>query len=164
MPALKEGDTVEVVRREATDDEVKSSRYFPHFGGLAGRVLKIYSPEEAAVDVLLPSLPRPLRQRHEDIRSQMKTKWLDGLSEEGRNRLTEREKDFVLRYVILVNTKDLKPAAVQPDILVEEAPAVAETPQPARKTLAQIEADEVAELKRVAAAMHVDQLSLMEEE
>ncbi len=83
----------------------------------------------------------------------MKTKWLDGLSEEARNRLTEQEKDFTLRYSILVAPKDLlpsdKPIARAASHAAIEAPstpsvnstdAVADAPR--RKTAAEIEAAE----------------------
>ena len=41
------------------------------------------------------SLTKEVRKRHEDVRDQMKTKWLEGLSEEGRAKLTEREKEVL---------------------------------------------------------------------
>jgi hypothetical protein len=57
----------------------------------------------------------------------MKTKWLDGLSEEGRSRLTEREKDFHLRYIVLTSAGDLeaippRPASPAPETLPEAHP------------------------------------------
>jgi hypothetical protein len=44
------------------------------------------------------------------MQEQMKNKWLDGLSEEGRNRLTPKEREFNLRYTVLVSVNDVKAA------------------------------------------------------
>jgi hypothetical protein len=55
------------------------------------------------------SLPAEVRERHEAGEKAMRKKWLDGLSEEGRNRLSTREKEFGLNYAILVSLNDLKP-------------------------------------------------------
>jgi hypothetical protein len=54
-----------------------------------------------------------LRKRHEENEKAMKTKWLDGLSEEARNRLTGAEKKFALNYAILVAVADLAPGEVK---------------------------------------------------
>src|ERR671938_636050 len=98
MPQIKEGDRVRIVAREATEEDSRNGTYYPHYAGMVGTVQKVYSKAEVAVEVEHDSLTREIRKRHEDVRDQMKTKWLDGLSEEGRNKLTEREKDFRLRY------------------------------------------------------------------
>jgi hypothetical protein len=37
----------------------------------------------------------------------MRQRWLDGLSEEGRNRLSARDKQFALKYAVLVGLKDV---------------------------------------------------------
>ena len=88
----------------------------------------------------------------------------DVKAEEGRTRLTEREKDFNLRYVILVAAKDLEKAGAKPKPAAQESspparsePVVTAAPtEPAdsapvpRKTLAEIEAAEEAELLRRA--------------
>ena len=135
-----------VVRREATDDDRKSGLYYPHFGGLVGIVQKVYGPNEVAVDVEYETLPSDIRKRHMDIRDQMKTKWLDGLSEEGRSKLTEREKDFHLRYVILVAQADLEKAGPRAE---KKEPAAPEpSADPPRKTSADLDAAEEAEIRR----------------
>ena len=154
MSKVKVGDRVRVLSREATEDDAKTGSYFGFFGGLTGTVSKIYNTSEVAVEIEPESLTKEIRKRHDDIRDQMKTKWLDGLSEEGRSKLTEREKDFVLRYMILVKMEDIgiagaKPAppakpAVQPTV----APEADEAGGPARKTLAELEAAEEEELRK----------------
>ncbi len=153
MAELKEGDRVRIATREQSEDDVKSQMYFPHYAGMTGSVQKVYSKAEVAVEVEPESLTKEIRKRHDDVRDQMKTKWLDGLSEEGRNRLTEREKDFNLRYVILLDMGDLETAGPRPQPAVKAAASVAAvsaSEPPARKTLAEIEAAEEAELLRRA--------------
>jgi ribosomal protein L21E len=156
MADPKEGDRVRIRTREQTEDDVKSQMYYPHYGGMTGVVQKVYSKAEVAIAVEMDSVSREIRKRHDDVRDQMKTKWLDGLSEEGRNRLTEREKDFNLRYVVLVAMSDLEKAGArpQPEPKVAAAKPSAEessaSEAPHRRTLAEIEADEEAELLRRA--------------
>ncbi|HSV72654.1 MAG TPA: hypothetical protein VLH79_02730 [Chthonomonadales bacterium] len=146
MASLKLGDRVRVIRRETTDADRKSGTYYAHFGGLVGAVQKVYGPSEIAVDVEHETLPSEIRKRHLDIRDQMKTKWLDGLSEEGRGKLTEREKDFHLRYVILVAQADLENAGPRPEKSSVAAPAPSrEAP---RKTSVDLDAAEEAEIQR----------------
>ena len=58
----------------------------------------------------------------------MKTRWLDGLSDEAKGRLSEQERDFRLRYTVLVNANDLTAPSEKP---ATAAPAAPETPRPA---------------------------------
>jgi len=160
MASFKDGDRVRVISREQSEEDVKTQMYFPFYGGLVGTVQKAYSKGEVAVEVDQESLTKDIRKRHEDVRDQMKTKWLEGLSEEGRAKLTEREKDFNLRYVIIVAMADLEKAG--PRAVKATAPQTATSPSaPAaaasnltettsRKTLAELEAAEEAELLRRA--------------
>src|SRR5579883_3011448 len=101
--AFKEGDRVQIVDREATADDAKSGLFYNYFRGLTGTVQKIYATEEVAVEIEPDSLSELVAKRHGDTQEQMKTKWLDGLSEEARNRLTDAERDFRLRYTLLVS-------------------------------------------------------------
>jgi len=162
MASVKDGDRVRIAAREATDEDFKSEMYFTHYGGLMGTVQKVYGKGEVAVSIEPESLTREVRKRHEDVRDQMKTKWLEGLSEEGRSKLTEREKDFVLRYVVLVSADDLESAGARAKTEPREAKSKTDSvpaPQAAvasletaapRKTLEEIEAAEAAELARRA--------------
>jgi hypothetical protein len=163
MADPKEGDRVRIKTREQTEDDVKSQLYFAHYGGMTGTVQKVYSKAEVAVAVEMESVSREIRKRHDDVRDQMKTKWLDGLSEEGRSKLTEREKDFNLRYVVLVAMSDLEKAGARPQPEPKPVASAESKPQsaeasaesaadesPRRRTLAEIEADEDAELLRRA--------------
>jgi hypothetical protein len=135
---FQEGDRVQIVDREANPEDVKTSLFFNHYRGLVGTVQKIYPTEEVAVEVELASLPEAVAHRHNDVQEQMKSKWLDGLSEEARNRLTDQEKDFRLHYTILVSLKDL---------ITPTTKAAAED-APRRRTSAEIEAEEAAYLQR----------------
>lgn len=144
MPSFKPGDRVRLVTRAQTEEDVKSGLYYEHFGGMTGMVQKVYNPHEIAVEVETESLSQEIQQRHEDVRNQMKTKWLEGLSEEGRSRLSEREKDFHLRYVVLVASADLQKVGARsvPPVSARQEQAVT------RKTTADLEAAEEAELRR----------------
>ncbi|MCS6776995.1 MAG: hypothetical protein RMJ43_11370 [Chloroherpetonaceae bacterium] len=105
--AVKEGDRVQIVVRDPNAEDAKSGLYYRHFQGLVGTVQKVYATGEVAVDVDLESLEEAIATRHREVQEQMKNRWLDGLSEEARNRLTDAEKLFRLRYVVLVHARDL---------------------------------------------------------
>ncbi|MGC8667103.1 MAG: hypothetical protein ACP5VE_03155 [Chthonomonadales bacterium] len=163
MSRWKQGDRVRIVAREVTADDLKNQTYFGHYGGLTGTVQKVYNDLEIAVEVHPESLSQEIRDRHLDVRNQMKTKWLEGLSEEGRSHLTEREKDFNLRYVVLVSGKDLEKVPGEGGAPSaqgkgsgpkkeqgEHVATIVEGSSAARKTLAEIEAAEQAELLKRA--------------
>jgi hypothetical protein len=153
----KEGDRVQIRDREATAEDVKSGLFYPHFRGLIGSIQKIYATDEVAVEIEAESLVEVVRQRHSDVQEQMKARWLDGLSEEARGRLSEPERDFRLRYTVLVSVNDLtapgaKPAKAVPastekpaPIAPARKPAGAQAPQ--RQTAADYEAAEEAYLR-----------------
>ncbi|HEV2474250.1 MAG TPA: hypothetical protein VGS41_16355 [Chthonomonadales bacterium] len=168
---INEGDRVQVVDREVTAADQKSGLFYNHFRGLTGAIQKIYPTDEVAVTIEADSLPELVLKRHLDVQEQMKSRWLDGLSEEAKGRLTEAELDFRLRYSILVKKDDLLPApqdghrALEADTSApassapHDPPPQAKTRQlkqtaetarstPPRRTLEQMEADEIAELNR----------------
>lgn len=100
------GDLVEIVTRDHTASDIKSQLYYPHLGGLSGRILKIYG-EEAGVQIERTTLPDAIRVRHDEMEAAMRQKWLDGLSEDARSKLGDKEKEFNLAYTVLVSLKDL---------------------------------------------------------
>lgn len=112
MARFKEGDRVRIKAREPQGKEVHEGRYAPHLGGTTGTILKVYTPQEVAVDLDIESLPEPIRLRHAEQQSAMHEKWLNSLSDEARGRLTEQEKSFRLRYVVLVAESDLEPLPI----------------------------------------------------
>jgi ribosomal protein L21E len=143
----KEGDRVGIIDREANADDVKSGLFYNHFRGLTGTIQKIYATDEVAVEVEQDSLPEALATRHLDVQLQMKTKWMDGLSEEARNRLSEQERDFRLRYTVLVTLSDLTAPGAKP-VAKPSLPAATpvEIPTPKRPTSEDLDAAEQAYL------------------
>ncbi len=109
MPQFKEGDRVQVRAREAQGKEAQEGRYAPHLANAVGTILKIYTPQEIAVDLELESLPEAIRERHAEQQTRMHERWLSSLSDEARNRLSDEEKSFHLRYVALLAGDDLIP-------------------------------------------------------
>ena len=105
---LAEGDAVQLADRDVTNEDTKSGLFFNHYRGLKGIVQKIYASTELAVEIDQTSLEETIATRHDDIQQAMKKKWMDGLSEEGRNRLSPKERDFRLRYSVLVAMKDVQ--------------------------------------------------------
>lgn len=149
MPRFRPGDRVRIVTRTATPEDSKSGLYYPHYAGLPGTIRHLYADDEAAVEVDLEALPVEVRSRHLAIRDQMKSRWLEGLSEEGRARLTEREKDFRLRYVVLVSTRDLEKDTSHPSQSTDLSETAAPTPEsPRRPTSEDLNRAEEEELQR----------------
>lgn len=109
MTNFKEGDRVQIVTREQTNDDVKGRSYYPFMGGLRGTIYRLYSDGRAAVQVDLERLPEMVLNRHVEVQERMKNRWIEGLSEEARSRLTPEEREFHLNYVLLVRLEDLQP-------------------------------------------------------
>jgi ribosomal protein L21E len=151
---LREGDRVRIVDREVTPEDVKSGLFYNHFRGLVGTLQKIYDEKEAAVVIEVESMPETIAKRHIETEERMRNRWLDGLSEEARNRLTPQERAFTLRYVVLVALKDLLPysepkaAAHATKTPTAKRPEAAPVETPPRKTSEQLDAAEEAELAK----------------
>jgi hypothetical protein len=132
---LAEGDKVRVKDREQTAADIKSQLFYDHYRNLVGTVAKIYADGTASINVDQAALPKEISQRHDQTASGIRQKWLDGLSEEARNKLSAADKSFALRYTIIVSLSDLEPYS-------------GDTPTP-RKTLAELEAEEAKHLEQV---------------
>ena len=152
MPkTLTEGDPVRVMDREVLAADTKSQLYYSHYKGLTGTITKIYPDASAVVTVDPESLPKEIRARHTDGSEKLRKKWLDGLSDEARNKLSSGEKKFGLSYTLLVGVSDLAfneggTQSARPTIIQSvERPAL-ET----RKTLSDIEAEEAKHLAEIA--------------
>ncbi len=104
---IKQGDVVQIVDREATPNDEKSNLFFNYFRNLTGTLEVLYDDGKASVVVDPESLPEVVLKRHQELTEGAKQKWLNGLSDEARNRLTPEEKQFQMRYSILVNAADL---------------------------------------------------------
>jgi len=137
---LTESTSVRLAERESNAADLKSGLFYPYYSGLTGQVAKIYPDGTAAVTIDAASMPPEIRTRHTKGTDAMRQKWLDGLSDEARNKLSAGEKKFALRYTLLVAVGDLSPMEA-----ALEAPA-----EPVRKSLADIEADEAKHLAEVA--------------
>ena len=132
---LAEGAAVKLADRETGAADLKSGLFYPYYRGLTGTIAKLYSDGTAAVAVDSDSLPEDIRKRHQAGTEAMRQKWLDGLSDEGRNKLSAAERKFSLRYSLLVSVGDL---------------SAGDAPEPSRKSLTEIEADEAAHLAEVS--------------
>jgi hypothetical protein len=135
MAKLAEGDAVVIVARDHTASDGKSGLYYTHYGNLTGTILKVYG-EEASVLVDRDVLPGEIEKRHADNEKAMRQRWLDGLSEEARNRLTATEKAFKLNYAVLVSLADLQKGKKRDDASVK---------RPSEADLAEAEAKFLAE-------------------
>ncbi len=142
-PELAAGDVVRLSDREANAADVKSQLFFPHYRGLVGTIIKTYPDGTANIHVSSESLPAEIRTRHLAGTDAMRQKWLDGLSDESRNKLSSSEKKFSLRYHLLVALEDL----FQTDA---PQPPEGDGTEPARKSLAELEEAEAEHLAEAA--------------
>jgi hypothetical protein len=108
MTRFKTGDSVRIAAREATPKDQKSGLYYGHYKGLPGAVQKVYATGEVAVEIEMDALPEDVWKRHMQTRDQMRQRWLEGLADDARRRLTPEQKTFDLRYVVLVAAEDLE--------------------------------------------------------
>jgi hypothetical protein len=148
---LAEGDRIRVADREQTAADIKSQLFYDHYRGLSGTISKVYADGTASVNVDNEALTKEVAQRHVKTSEGLRQKWLDGISEEGRNKLSASEKTFTLRYTILVALTDLSPYAETTKASMP-APAkaiAAPADEPRRKTLEEIEAEEAKHLEEI---------------
>ena len=135
MAQFTEGAAVRLADRDTSAADTKSGLFYPYYRNLTGTIAKLYADNTAAVAVDPESLPEGIRKRHQAGTEAMRQKWLDGLSDEGRNKLSAAEKKFSLRYSLLVSLSDL---------------SANDAPEPSRKSLTEIEEAEAAHLAEVA--------------
>jgi len=107
---LTEGAPVRLADREPSAADNKSGLFYPHYRNLTGTVAKLYADGTATVSIDPESLPAEIRARHQAGTDALRQKWLNGLSDEARNKLSAAEKKFSLRYNLLVGVSDLSPA------------------------------------------------------
>ena len=108
MASFKNGDRVRILDRPASANDIKSGLFFNHYRNLSGAVQKAYKSGEIAISVEPDCLPKDIWNRHTQVRDQMRRRWIEGLTDEGRRRLTPDQKTFDLRYVVLVAASDLQ--------------------------------------------------------
>lgn len=108
MATFKPGDGVIIKTREVTPEDTKSGLYYRYFGGLTGTVDKVYDDGTVCVNIDIDSLSSDARDRHLAMQESERKRWLDGLSGEARNRLTEEQRRLKISYKILVSMNDLE--------------------------------------------------------
>ncbi|HEY3331268.1 MAG TPA: hypothetical protein VGK19_14665 [Capsulimonadaceae bacterium] len=149
---FKEGERVKISEREPGTPDPKVLTFYPFYANLTGKVIKAYPDNTIAIDIDRGSLPEPIRLRHEASEQVMRDKWLGSLGEEERERLSEKHKNFSLRYTLLVSANDAEvddgpiPRIKRSKPPVDEAQAAI-----ARKTEADLESAEEAHLREIAA-------------
>ncbi len=148
---LAEGDRIRIVDREPVAADVKSQLFYEHYRNMTGVVRHIYADGTAAVNVDSDALAKDMAKRHADISEANRQKWLDAISDEQRNKLSSSEKSFALRYTVLVSTSDVVPISGSEKPIASTAKAAVAAPpaEPARKTLAEIEAEEARHLEEI---------------
>ena len=104
---FRTGDRVRISDRYATPQDQKTGLFYPHYRGLVGSIQKVYAGD-AAVEIELDALPEDIWKRHMQTRDQMRERWMEGLAPEARRKLTPEQKQFDLRYVVLVALPDLE--------------------------------------------------------
>lgn len=116
MAKWKQGDRVKVISREVSGEDHLSNSYYSYMAGLPGTVQNVYNDDEIAVKLDIDALPNLISTVHTEATKRMRAKFLDGLSEEARRKLSAEEKKFDANYVVLVKAKDLEkgPAAPKP--------------------------------------------------
>jgi hypothetical protein len=129
MPSVKVGDRVKIAEREITAADVKSELYYEYFANLVGAVEHVYDDGSASLKIDPASLPEGIRDRHAEVERNATQRWLDGLSQEQRDRLSEKDRLLHLSYSVLVAQKDLEPFSGKiksPAKPKAEAPAIKE--------------------------------------
>lgn len=109
MASFKAGDRVQIVDREMTSADIKSGLYYDYFRNLTGVVDRVYEDNSVCVKVDMDSLPEDVRKRHLQVQDAVRTRWLNGLGQEQRDRLSETDRSVILGYNILVGAADLLP-------------------------------------------------------
>ncbi|MFQ3548831.1 MAG: hypothetical protein SNJ70_03665 [Armatimonadota bacterium] len=106
--AFKDGDRVILKSRPVSPADEKSGLYFSYFGGLIGKIDRIYEDKSICVDIDINCLEPSMRERHIEVQERERKKWLKNLSREARSRLTPEQKLLTFNYRILVNENDLE--------------------------------------------------------
>lgn len=97
-----------------TGPDAKPVPFYDYYRNLSGTVAKVFDDGTVSVTIDRASLPAEIRKRHEECEQKDRDKWLDKLSDEERNRLTARQKQFSYRYTVLVGAADILAAGPEP--------------------------------------------------
>lgn len=99
---------MKIADREMTSADVKSGLFYDYFRNLVGVVDRVYEDDTICVKVDQDSLPEDVYKCHLEVQHAVRTRWLNGLGQEQRDRLSETDKSVVLGYNILVGAGDLE--------------------------------------------------------
>ena len=99
---------MKIVDRELTPADGKTGLYYDYFRNLAGTVQHVYEDKSVCVQVEIESLPEDVRKRHLEVQEAVKRRWLESISQEQREKLSEKERQVTLAYNILVDSRDLE--------------------------------------------------------
>ena len=108
MSPLKIGDRVKVAQREMTAADYKTGLFYDYFCKLTGTIERIYEDKTVCVRVEMDSLPEDVRKRHLEVQEAVKKRWMSGLSQEQRDKLSEADKAVKLGYNILIGEPDVE--------------------------------------------------------
>ena len=108
MAPVKVSDRVRVADRDASAADAKSGLFYDYFRNLTGSIERVYEDKSVCVDVDIDTLPEDVLRRHKEVETAARDKWLHGLSQEQRSRLTEADKQFAMRYKIVVAAADVE--------------------------------------------------------
>jgi len=108
MPNWTEGQRVQIVERDVTEEDRKGSRYFSHMAGLKGTIQNIYSADEIAVKIDPETMSTVTVDVHNMSIKRMREKFLGSLAEEQKKTLTNEELNFGANYVLLVRGADIE--------------------------------------------------------
>ena len=143
--SIVEGQTVKFIPREA-NSEARVVPYYDFYNNLTGTIAKVYPDGTAAVIIDRSSLPVEARERHEKSERDMRDKWMKSLSEDDRNKLTDIQKQFNLRYTLLISASDLIDIDAAQPAIPEKASKKLTDKEPARPTEDVLSAAEEAHL------------------
>jgi hypothetical protein len=144
---LEQGMRVKLANREPTAADPKTLSYYPFFNDLPGVIQKMYADGTVAVTIDRDALPIEIRKRHEQSEIGQRDKWLGGLSEDEREKLTGRQRHFTLKYTVLVGADDVIVDAGAP-LLAGASPADPAPEQP-RLALEDLTAAELQHLEEI---------------
>ncbi len=162
MSQIKAGERVKIVDRDMTLADTKSGLYYDYFRNLTGKVQYIYDDKTVCVNIELDSLPEDIRTRHLEVQESTTKRWLESISQEQRDKLSEANKRLTLAYNVLVSESDLEPsskskATSKKKSAASSPPKTKAEAAPERKTAEEIEKAEEEHLNSIFKTRNIEQ-------
>ena len=114
---FKFNDRVKIVTRTPNSEDKEKQLYYDFFGGLIGKIVKIYEADEASkdirkeriacVEVDKDSLRPDFLKRHKEMEKLEKERWEATLPKDVKANMTAEQKQYRIAYQILVRMSDL---------------------------------------------------------